>query len=82
LLVSAPFDLSSSLMRSAKKTFSNHWYGTSLLFASIFKSSSIDSGSLMEIVLVDGFKLGNDNGFAFPQSRYSVESWFDQNSPS
>jgi hypothetical protein len=43
--------------------------------------SKRDSGSLMEMVLLEGFKFGKDAALAFDQSRYSVESVFAQNSP-
>ncbi len=39
-------------MRSARKTLSNDWYGTSRLLARTFKSSSIEAGSRSEIVAV------------------------------
>jgi hypothetical protein len=42
----------------------------------------MDSGSLMEMVLVDGFNLGNAIRSAFSQSTYRAESWLDQKSRS
>jgi hypothetical protein len=44
--------------------------------------SSRDSGSRIEIVRLDGFKLENSVSFAFDQSMYSVESWVAQKSRS
>lgn len=69
-------------MRSARNILSNDWYGTSLLFAKTFRSSNIDCGSLREMVLVDGFRLGNFTLSAFSQPIYSVESWLAQKSHS
>jgi hypothetical protein len=43
-------------MRSARKTFTSDWYGTSRLFANSLSSSSIDSGRRREIVLHRGLE--------------------------
>src|SRR5690554_5102699 len=50
----------------------------SRLFASILIRSRRDSGSLREMVLVEGFRFGNCARLACFQSTYSVESWLSQ----
>jgi len=68
--------------RSARKTLSSDWYGTSRRFASTFRSSIMATGSRMEIVRSVGFRVGNLVRLPLDQSTYSVESCVAQNSRS
>jgi hypothetical protein len=50
------------------------WYGTSCSFASAFSSSSIGSGSRIEMVVVDGLKFGKVARTARLQSKWKARS--------
>src|ERR1022692_355582 len=50
------------------------WYGTSCLFASTFRSSSIATGRRREMDVVDGFRSGRVGCTALSQSKKSAVS--------
>ena len=72
----------SAATRSARKTLSSDWYGTSRRFARAFRSASSGAGSRSEIVMVEGFRFGNAATRPRAQSTYSAVSWLCQNSRS
>jgi transposase len=72
----------SRVTRSARYTFSNDWYGTSRLFAKIFKSESSAVGSRSEMVSVDALRFGNTTWRAVGQSTSWLASWVSQYSRS